>query len=184
MTTKKRLIVSLAALCLVMIMMTVSAVAVFAYERQTTTSGVNVTYVAKHVVGSVKITESYNSVDTLKGTATFDGYEKEDKNTAINPTALELSTEKNSVVYKFDFTNSSEENPYIATLSYTAGKDDTNMTVEYSADGATYTASSSSVTVAAGATGVYYVKVTVTDTLKSAALDGTFTWVLAAQVKA
>ncbi len=183
MTTKKRLIVSLAALCLVMIMMTVSAVAVFAYERQTTTSGVNVTYVAKHVVGSVKITESYKS-DTLKGTATFTGYETADQNTAINPTALDLSAENNSVVYKFDFTNSSEENPYIATLSYKAGNDDTNMTVEYSADGVTYAASSSSVTVAAGATSVYYVKVTVTDTLKSAVLDGTFTWVLEAQVKA
>lgn len=194
MSTKKKLIISLSALCLVLIVAVVAIVAVYAAGTQTVTSNIKVTYTAMEVDGTVSATYTLkngtatnmttNGASDGDTTITFAAADGKTTKSLTPQGDIELSSTADYVIFQYTFTNSGSR-AYTAVLTYTDdGNDDTNATIVYASDNTestTWAESPSTLTVASGSNGTsYYAKVSIDNLALDASFSGYFTWTLTA----
>lgn len=189
---RKKFVIAMFALALVAI----SAITATIVYCATTLNGSGKTTVTYTVDGAVKgsVTASYKVGEaenyTSWGTVTYDGKEADDFTSAIEDKSASLTKTNNYIVFKFDFSadtsTTASANGYSATLSVTPDETNTNVKVQVSEDGTTYTdvadltSALKSVDVTTEAKTVY-VKVSVGDILENASFTGVFKWALASK---
>ena len=141
----KRKVMLLATACILFISIVgVAWSLIFAAMQQTLDSRISVRYIAKQVAGTVSATyqvknseEKYMTDDDGNTFLVFDGSEKNSNggNLTINEDSLELTSDNNSFVIKYSFTNSGDAD-YIAKISQNNTLE--NMIMEVSKDGDNY----------------------------------------------
>jgi len=188
MNSKRKMIVAISAFAMLLLATVVAVVAVLAAQQVSVTSKINISYTADaNVIGSISGTCKQNGVDTTAvsmGSTTFDG------GTTATGTLTEmnrtLTSTNKEVEFVFSFTNTSTVANYTATLSFVGTV--TNVTMQSKTTGSystvTNTTNLASITVnkhngTSAGTGTISFKVTLTDSLKDAAFNGTFTLTLA-----
>ncbi len=143
MTTKKRITLTVSAMCLLLVFGIVSIFAVFSATKNTTNSNVTVTYTANQISGTVSAYHAIESdtswtamtVDGTEGAATSInfGENKGVVTATLAPTAaVEVTATKTYAVFKYVFTNDSTANKINLTLNGTPAI--TNFTVKYVTD--------------------------------------------------
>ncbi len=129
MSSKKKLIISLSAVCLVAVIAVVAVVAVLAAGTQAVQTSVTITYTASDVSATVSanqylIARTTNVGDAAQafksGDATSVSFNAVDGNetvaTLTQPANADLTSEKNAVVFEFIFENDSISVPMLVTL--------------------------------------------------------------------
>ena len=202
MKPRKKLIISLVAVCLVTVATIVTVVAVLAAKNGTLAGKVNVKYTATDVSGTVSA--NYKLKGEGQGTAFTGGTdgvltvdaEAQDGVNVGTLTAGDITLDKDNrfVVFTFNFTNSGSRN-YTAAISYTDDTEngnaaDTNIVVEYSTNNTKFVDVTSttetvptSITVTSGNEATeysFYVKVSIDNIAKDAEFSGSFNWTLTA----
>ncbi len=128
MASKKKLIISLSAVCLVAIIAVVAVVAVLAAGTQAVQTSVTITYTASDVSATVSanqylIARTTNVGDAAQAFTSADGssvsfsaINASTTGTLIQPANADLTSEKNAVVFEFIFENDSASVPMLVTL--------------------------------------------------------------------
>ena len=203
MDSKKKLFMSVCALCLMAVSSLASIAAVLAWTGQSVASNISVLYTASQVAGTVSAsytvgasTTTMKAADGTTTTLTFDGTETSDLQKTLAPTsAITLNTTNSYVVFEYVFTNASSSYAYPIQLTYAdTTPTDANMNVYVIATGskvtdyaaATWgdkvtgtTLVANTTKVPASSTGFYvYVKVAVGNTLNDASYSGAYSWTL------
>ena len=167
-----------------------SVAVVFAFNQQSISSSVRITYKTVDITGSVTMyakagsaTEFYKGTDTANKIDEF-VFDVETETTET-PAQLDLSnaelTKQNNTLYIHYVFENSGQRAYTAILSYLETEVYTqNMELKYSQTGedGSYIDSNYGLVVAGGSTKDYYVKISVQDLAFDAEFDGMFTWQL------
>lgn len=172
-SSKKRLAITISSLCIAVVAVICSVVAIFAAANQGVQSTFRVTYKATNVAATVsaKYTVKNESAVNL-GSLTIDAAADETTyNSLSTDEDISLSAKNNEVVFQYTFTNNSSSNSIVATL--VDGADQENVTVQYaqatSADAElTYASSLGEVNIPADGTVYVYIKVTISNTANDA----------------
>lgn len=172
-SSKKRLAITISSLCIAVVAVICSVVAIFAAANQGVQSTFKVTYKATNVAATVsaKYTVKNESAVSL-GSLTIDAAADETTYDSLSTESeIGLSAKNNEVVFQYTFTNNSSSNSIVATLA--DGADQENVTVQYaqatSADAElSYTSSLGEVNISADGTVYVYIKVTISNTANDA----------------
>ncbi len=171
--SKKRLAITISSLCIAVVAVICSVVAIFAAANQGVQSTFKVTYKATNVAATVsaKYTVLNNSavdlgsltIDAAADETTYDSLSAEDD--------IGLTAKNNEVVFQYTFKNDSSSNSIKLTLE--DGANQQNVTVQYaqatSADAqVTYASSLGDVNIAADGTVYIYIKVAISNTANDA----------------
>lgn len=196
MTSKKKLIVSLSSLCAVAIIAVLTVTLVLAFGAGSVKSTISVTYKADGAVkGTMNATYQLgsDSATAFHDEVTFTGSESGSAlNKEVTPKVenIGLSRDKQFVIIKYSFTadttTSATATGYTAVVKFDAAAAGvSNVKVEVSNDGSTYTEKTSALNSQLGSVDVtsstavdFYVKVSVVDTMQDASFKGDFTWTL------
>ena len=200
MSAKKKLIVSLASICVVAFMAIVTIAIVLANANAGVKNGVNITYrvngnnVAGTVSAEYKLAGDENAT-AIGTTQTFDGSESTGAQKDLPQADITLTADKKNVVFTYTFTadtsKTSTQYGYTAVLTYTDDSTaDVNVKVEVSSNGTDYTAvidwasANAQVDVTSATAVKYYVRVSIVDTLSDASFSGNFAWAMTAKTAA
>lgn len=183
MDSKKKIVLRLTILAFVILAIIPAVVAVFAATQQTINTGVNVTYIAIDVDGSVEATYTIGTETTYlqrsdgSGTKiTFEAGEESNDVSLIFPENLQLTSTNRSIVIRYMFTNTGG-NVYTAILGL-SGLDVKNMKLEYSLDGNIYVENQYALVVKNTEISNMYIRITVEDVSKNANFSGMINWTL------
>lgn len=194
MSAKRKLIVSLASICVVAIMAVVTIAVVLANAHTSVGNGVNISYRvnSQNVAGTVsaQYTLQGDEAKAIGDTQTFTGADT-DVTRSLPQQNITLTAEKNNVVFEYSFTadtsKTSTAKGYTATLTYTDDSTaDTNVLVEVSSNGTEYNtvtsweSANASVSVTSSTAVKYYVRISIVDTLSDASFSGNFAWAMTA----
>ncbi len=172
-SSKKRLAITISSLCIAVVAVICSVVAIFAAANQGVQSTFKVTYKATNVAATVsaKYTVKNESAVNL-GSLTIDAAADQTTYSSLSTeNEIGLSAKNNEVVFQYTFTNNSSSNSIVATLA--DGADQENVTVQYaqatSADAElTYGSSLGEVNIPADGTVYVYIKVKISNTANDA----------------
>ncbi len=169
-SSKKRLAITITSLCVAVVAVICSIVAILAATNQTVKSTFKVTYKATNVAATVSASYTIkNSSAVDLGSVTINADADETTYSDIkSDTDIALSAKNKEVVFKYTFKNNSSSNSIKVTLADNASK--TNVTVQYGfidseaqESTLTYGSTLGEVTVAANKTVNVYIKVTITE---------------------
>lgn len=191
-SSKKRLIITISSLCIAIVAVICSVVAIFAAAQQGVQSTFKVSYKATNVAATVSAKYTVKNSDAVDlGTANITAAADKTTYTNLSTDAeITLTAANNEVVFQYSFKNNSASNKIKVTLEDNAAKE--NVTVQYAtaatADSSSLTYSSSlsadGVEVASSSTVYIYIKVTIADDANSASYvadtTNTLTWNLEA----
>ncbi len=139
MTTKKRITLTVSAICLLLVFGIVSIFAVFSATKNTTTSNVTVTYTATEISGTVsasyaiKSDSSWTAMTDANGKTEIDFSQNkgQEMTTTLAPSGNITVTAVNTyAIFKYKFTNNSTANQINLALGSGVGTP-TNFAVKY-----------------------------------------------------
>lgn len=187
-----KFLIAMSVLCLVTIS-AVTAITVYAAQTITGSGSTTVSYTALgEVMGTIKATTISGGTETPWGDAvTYNGKEADGTTTTpLTNNEITLTKENKSIVYKFEFSNSTSSavanKGYKIDLKYTASGTNTNVKVSYAIDSDTSYTESATLTVpqqevnSTTTKKTIFIKVEIADILENASFGGTFNWTLTA----
>lgn len=171
--SKKRLAITITALCIAIIAIICSIVAIFAAANQGVQSTFKVTYKATNVAATVSAKYTIkNESEVSLGSLTIDAAaDKTTYSSLATDDDISLTSKNDEVVFQYTFKNNSSSNAIKVTL--TDGADQENVTVQYASTTTAnaepaYTSSLGEIEVPADGTVYVYIKVTITETANDA----------------
>lgn len=176
-SSKKRLVLTISSLCVAVVAVVCSIVAIFAATSQSVKTTFKVTYSATNVAATVSANYTVkNGTKKALGEAITIKAEDADNTkyaTLSSTEDIALTTANNEVVFEYIFKNNSEDKAFKVTLSDGAKKD--NVTVSYAttttendADLSYSSTVPTNVDVAASGTTYIYIKVVITNLANAA----------------
>lgn len=156
----------------------VSLISVIASVSFTAKTGVNITYTASEITGSITASYQLKGADTptLIKTVTLDGSEVDDGEGDMGSVTQELGKTTNYIDFIFEISNTTNFKVY-ANLAIPTTT--TNAVVTYGTDGSTFGTDNDEIEIAAGTSAVpttvtYYVRVAIDNLGQDFALSGNF----------
>ena len=176
-SSKKRLVLTISSLCVAVVAVVCSIVAIFAATSQSVKTTFKVTYSATNVAATVSANYTVkNGTKKALGkaiTIKADDADNTEYATLSSTEDIALSTANNEVVFEYIFKNDSEDKAFKVTLSDGANRD--NVTVSYAttttanAENLSYSSTvPTDVDVAASGTTYIYIKVEITNLANAA----------------
>ncbi len=152
MATKKKIIMSVSAICLLVVAGVLAVAIVFAAINNTTNSNIKVTYTANQISGTATAfygvsgdaswSNMYVDGNSEKATSVDFSAEKGEVTTTLSPATtnneVTVTATKTYAVFKYVFTNSSTANKIDVNLTDNKVQTPTNFTVKYLATGQDY----------------------------------------------
>lgn len=171
--SKKRLIITISSLCIAVVAVICSVVAIFAAANQSVQSTFKVTYKATNVAATVSAKYTVKNKEAVSlGSQTINAADDQTTySTLSTDTDIELTASNDEVVFQYTFTNNSSSNKIKVTLADNAQKE--NVTVSYAnattEDASlTYGSTLSEIEIDSSSTVYVYIKVAITNTANSA----------------
>ena len=187
MQTKKKFIIAIVVLAIALLAAVGVTIGVLAAANATITSNVNVTYQATDVAFTASATwkvgaEGTENNMTTDGTAsgattvTIDGTETTATGSLSPIGNIELTKQNQFVVFKYTITNTGSK---AIDGALTIPATQTNVNVQYSTDGTTYSNTNSGISnLTTGNTANYYVKVSIVNIANDSEFSGSFSWAM------
>ena len=185
--SKKKLIIAIVCLAIALLGVVGVTAGVLAAQSAAINSNIDVRYTAQEV--AVRVSATYQvangtETDMTDGnsntTITIDGTETGNPATGtLSPSGqIDLTKTNNYVIFKYTIINDGSRALDASLMTLPSA---TNVTVTYSTDGSSYSSTNSGLSnLATNATGVYYVKVQITNIALDASFTGSFQWSLTA----
>lgn len=172
-SSKKRLAITISSLCIAVVAVICSVVAIFAAANQGVQSNFRVTYKATNVAATVTAKYTVKNQEAVNlGTLTIDAAADETTYDSLSTeNEIGLSAKNDEVVFQYTFKNDSSSNAIKATLADGASQE--NVTVQYAqatSEGAelSYASTLGEVEIPADGTVYVYIKVTISNTANDA----------------